>query len=255
MHTNSTAVGTLEFRTIQEPARTIPDISFYQAYVDHIDFDSRTAFCKDAFITGHQFELKYDYLLLAAGCETNTFNINGVDGSRDVFFLKQLSDARAIRNRLIECFERASSPAVDEKEKLRLLTFIVVGGGPTNVEFAAELFDFIQKDVSRWYPDLYHHANVKIVEASGHILGSFHDSIVSYVEKLFKTRKVEVMTGKEEAVVLQKHMLSKLLKAKQLVKSGVMRPCSSLERSCHLGCLCGVQEFGQCRSFDRCRIL
>jgi len=192
----STAVGTLEFRTIQEPARTIPDINFYQAYVDQLDFDSRTAFCKDAFIAGHQFELKYDYLILAAGCETNTFNIKGVEGSRDVFFLKQLSDARAIRNRLIECFERASSPAVSEKEKQRLLTFIVVGGGPTNVEFAAELFDFIQKDVSRWYPDLYQHANVKIVEASGHILGTFHDSIVSYVEKLFHTRKVDVMTGK-----------------------------------------------------------
>lgn len=48
------------------------------------------------------------------------------------FFLRQLADARAIRQRIIECFERASNPATDEKERKRLLHFVVVGGGPTS---------------------------------------------------------------------------------------------------------------------------
>ena len=50
-------------------------------------------------------------------------------------------------------------------------------------EFAAELYDFLQKDVVRWYPELYKHAKVKIVEASGHILGSFNESLVGYVSR------------------------------------------------------------------------
>ena len=68
-----------------------------------------------------------------------------------VYFLKQLDHARAIRNRLLECFERASVPQKSEAEMQRLLTFVVVGGGPTSVEFSAELYDFIRSDVSKWY--------------------------------------------------------------------------------------------------------
>lgn len=64
------------------------------------------------------------------------------------------SDARAIRSRIIECFERASYPDLPSATKARLLSFVVVGGGPTSVEFASELHDFLRKDVHRWYPDL-----------------------------------------------------------------------------------------------------
>lgn len=71
-----------------------------------------------------------------------------------VYFLKQLGDARDIRNRLLECFERASSPFISDKERCRLLSFVVVGGGPTSIEYAAELHDFLKTDVKRWYPDL-----------------------------------------------------------------------------------------------------
>lgn len=72
----------------------------------------------------------------------------------NVFFLKQLGDARSIRYRLLECFERASSPFITVAERSRLLSFVVVGGGPTSIEYAAELHDFLTTDVKRWYPDL-----------------------------------------------------------------------------------------------------
>lgn len=57
---------------------------------------------------------------------TNTFNIPGVD--KYCFMLKQLSDARNIRQRLLECFERASNPYIEKEERDRLLHFVVVGG-------------------------------------------------------------------------------------------------------------------------------
>mmetsp|Transcript_2344 Transcript_2344/g.3599 ORF Transcript_2344/g.3599 Transcript_2344/m.3599 type:complete len:298 (+) Transcript_2344:502-1395(+) len=95
---------------------------------------------------------------------------------------------------MIECFERASTPFIDQTERKRLLTFVVVGGGPTNVEFASELHDFLRKDVAKWYPDLHDHVRVVVIEASGHILGSFNESLVEYVEKLFASRNIEVFT-------------------------------------------------------------
>lgn len=63
------------------------------------------------------------------------------------------------------------------------------------MEFAGELHDFVKKDVVRWYPDLHSHVSVTLVEAGAHLLGTFHSSIVDYVEKTFKNRSVEVLTG------------------------------------------------------------
>jgi NADH dehydrogenase FAD-containing subunit len=98
----STTVGTLEFRAIQEPVRTIPKIHYFQADVQSVDFENGKILCQDAFKRDqHQFNLPYDALVVAAGSETNTFGIHGVENNEDVYFLKQLKDSRAIRNRLI----------------------------------------------------------------------------------------------------------------------------------------------------------
>lgn len=114
----STAVGTLEFRAIQEPVRTIPNIHYYQAFVESVNFDKGEVKCKDAFKEDqHVFNLPYDALVIATGSETNTFGVPGVEGNDNVFFLKQLQDSRSIRNRLIGkerthyiliCFKRFS---------------------------------------------------------------------------------------------------------------------------------------------------
>ena len=82
---------------------------------------------------------------MANGTHTNTFNTPGVEqGKNNVYFLKDLWDARQIRNRILECFERASYPSVTLEEKKRLLHFVIVGGGPINVEFAGELYSFLK---------------------------------------------------------------------------------------------------------------
>ena len=190
----STAVGTLEFRAIQEPIRTIPHIRYHQATAESVDIHSKTLVCMDVFHDKHEFKLNYDLLIMAPGSENNTFGVKGVNDNPHVFFLKQLQHSRAIRNRLIECFEIASSPGTNPEDIPKLLQFMVVGGGPTSIEFAAELYDFVKSDVSRWYPDLHKHVHVVVVEASGNILSSFSESLVKHVEKLFKSRNVELLT-------------------------------------------------------------
>ena len=54
-------------------------------------------------------------------------------------------DARKIRNRILSNFELAIQPGIDAEEKKRLLHMVIVGGGPTGVEFGAELYDFVEQ--------------------------------------------------------------------------------------------------------------
>lgn len=60
--------------------------------------------------------------------------------------------AQSIRRRIIECFELATQPHFTDEERKELLHFVVVGGGPTGVEFSAELYDFLQQDLYRFFP-------------------------------------------------------------------------------------------------------
>jgi len=194
----STAVGTLEFRCIQEPVRTIKDLGeYYQAKARQIDTNRKVVACEEIF-KGERFELPYDYLVLGVGCKTNTFNTPGVSEreGKEVFFLKHLYHARQIRSRVLECFERASSPVVSEEERRRLLSFVVVGGGPTSCEFTSELSDFLRHDVSRWaYPDLAPLVRVSVVEAGPNILGSFDQDLIDYYGAALEQRGVSVRTA------------------------------------------------------------
>ena len=150
----STAVGTLEFRAIQEPVRTIPGLQeYYQAKASSLDVEKRVVDCQDLY-SKQTFSLPFDYLVLACGSKTNTFNTPGVASNegQDVFFLKHLHHARSIRNRVIECFERASNPMLTLQQADALLSFVVVGGGPTSCEFATELKSLLDDDMPTWYP-------------------------------------------------------------------------------------------------------
>ena len=71
----STAVGTLEFRAIQEPVRTIDGLDkYYQAKATDIDIGGRSVKCEDLY-SGAKFEVPYDYLCVAGGMKSNTFHV------------------------------------------------------------------------------------------------------------------------------------------------------------------------------------
>ncbi|CAJ1949219.1 unnamed protein product [Cylindrotheca closterium] len=201
----STAVGTLEFRAIQEPVRTIKGLGeYYQAKAKALDTENQVVKCQDLF-KGHEFDVKYDYLCISAGNKTNTFNTPGISEreGKEVFFLKHLYHARKIRNRILECFERASNPKINPEERDRLLSFIVVGGGPTSCEFTTELYDFLQEDVAKWYPELVKHVKLTLVEAGPGLLGSFHKSLADYYLEKLRQKNIDVklsmaVTGVEE---------------------------------------------------------
>ena len=193
----STAVGTLEFRAVQEPVRTIAGLGgYHQAKAQSLDVAKRTVACQDVF-SGDTFDLSYDFLVVSAGCKTNTFGVPGVtqDKQEAVFFLKHLYHARRIRDRILECFERAASPVATEEERRDMLHFVVVGGGATSCEFATELAEFLEVDVRKRYPDLADLVSLSIVEAGPHILGGFDEHCWKYYTAHLEKHNVAVRTG------------------------------------------------------------
>jgi NADH dehydrogenase FAD-containing subunit len=139
----STAVGTLESRCIQEPIRAYlgPLGSYVQAKARSVDPEKKIVTVNS--FTNDVFDIHYDKLVIAVGVKTNTFGITSINEAQakhdSIYFLKQLEHARAIRANIIDSFEKASLPNVCIAEKKRLLSFLVVGGGPTSCEFTAEL--------------------------------------------------------------------------------------------------------------------
>ena len=145
---------------------------YVEAEVTFIDPERKRVRCQGAtplVLEGKEvFDVDYDYLVLAVGACVNTFNTPGV--TENCHFLKEVKDAERIRESVVDCFERASLPLATEEEKRRLLRFVVVGGGPTGVEFSAELHDLICHDLMKLYPGLAEMATVTLIQSGDHIL-------------------------------------------------------------------------------------
>lgn len=96
----------------------------------------------------------------------------GIPGVREhSCFLKEVGDAQAIRKRIMDCVETATFKDQPPEEVERLLHMVVVGGGPTGVEFAGELRDFFEQDLKKWVPEISDKFRVTLVEALPNVSG------------------------------------------------------------------------------------
>ncbi|TFK29454.1 FAD/NAD(P)-binding domain-containing protein [Coprinopsis marcescibilis] len=203
------AVGTLEFRCAIEPVRRYsPEITYYQAWCDEIDFKQKTLKCMPAtqpvaksttgiesqVETSAQFSIPYDKLVIAVGAYSQTFDVPGV--KEHAHFLKDARDARRIRSRILECFEQANQPFLSDIERRNLLNFCIVGGGPTGVEFSAELHDLLHTDIQRHYPrSLARLAKITLYDVAPNILGTFDQSLRKYTEKTLAREGLRILTS------------------------------------------------------------
>ncbi|KAL4540974.1 hypothetical protein Ndes2437B_g05374 [Nannochloris sp. 'desiccata'] len=133
---------------------------------------------------GINFFVDYDVLAIATGSQGSTFGIPGVE--EHAHFLRDASHADSIRNKLIYNWNSANIPGRSIADRDRLLHTVVVGGGPTGVEFAGELADFIRRDLQRIDPDRGRDVRITLIEAN-ELLGSFDARLREYaVGKLVK---------------------------------------------------------------------
>ncbi|OEL22002.1 External alternative NAD(P)H-ubiquinone oxidoreductase B3, mitochondrial [Dichanthelium oligosanthes] len=198
----SVTCGTVEARSIVEPVRNIVrkrngTFRFWEAECFKIDPTNKKVHCRSDVgtnIDGNgEFVVDYDYLIVGVGARPNTFNTPGV--TENCHFLKEVEDAQNIRKSVLKCFERASLPNLSEEERRKNLHFVVIGGGPTGVEFAAELHDFVNEDLAKLYPDVKKYVNISVIEAGGHILTMFDKRITQFAEEKFKRDGIDLKTN------------------------------------------------------------
>ena len=185
------SVGTLEFRCVSEPIRTLRSRNFryVKASASALDTAAQRVRCCDD--NGHESEIAYDTLIIATGAQGATFGVPGV--AEHAHQLRTLADARRIREHVLESLERASTES-DERERARLLHFVCVGGGPTAIEYASELSDLLRQDAASIFPELARHWRITVLEAGDEILGSFDRSLSQYARRLFGKRGISVRT-------------------------------------------------------------
>jgi len=196
----SVTVGTLEPRSIIQPTRYITRhkkraVQVYEAEARDVDPVKKTVTFQDlSDIRGEagSVTINYDYLVYAVGCENQTFGIKGV--KEHACFLKELSDADKIRQRLLDCIETAAFRDQDPAEIDRLMHMVVVGGGPTGVEYAGELHDFLIDDLRKWYPEIADRLRITLIEALPNVLPAFSKQLIQYTESTFKENKIDVLT-------------------------------------------------------------
>jgi NADH dehydrogenase len=194
----SATVGTLELKSLVEPIRRILHRvkgHFIMATAENIHFSDRLVEVaqKDANGQTVRFYVPYDKLVIAVGSVTNPHGVKGLD---NCYFLKDISDARLIRNKVIHNLEAACLPTTSDDERRRLLSFVISGGGPTGVEFAAELYDLLNEDLILHFPKLLRNEiSVHLIQSRGHILNTYDEAVSKYAEERFARDQVQVLTN------------------------------------------------------------
>ncbi len=149
-------------------------------------------------------ELTYDILVLAAGATHSYFGHD--DWEKFAPGLKTIADAAEIRRRIYLAFE-AAERETDAEERQALLTFVVVGGGPTGVELAgalAEIADHtLKNDFRHINPE---EARILIVEASPHVLAHYPEELCRRAADKIRSLGVEVHTDTKVTEISSEHV-------------------------------------------------
>src|SRR5262249_12266653 len=125
--------------------------------------------------------------------QTNFFGNQSVE--QNGFQLKSIESATSVRNHLLQIFEEASHEADAEKRK-DMLTFVVVGGGPTGVETSGALAELISHILTKDYPHMdLNEVRVLLLEAGPTVMPSYPDGLRKATNHLLENKHVEVLTN------------------------------------------------------------
>jgi len=182
------ATAGLEQEAIAYPLRAISrkwkNAEFLLAEIGSVDLENR-------FVLTRTGKIAYDYLIVAAGSRTNFFGMKSVE--QHSFDLKRLDQAEDLRNQILLMFEKASQET-DPKRRSALLTFVVVGGGPTGVEFSGALRELILYVLSKDHPNISpDETRTMLVEAADSLLTAMPSDLREYACNKLRGMGVEVL--------------------------------------------------------------
>ena len=171
-------------RPVRQLIRPLRNADFLLANVRGVDFQ------QSQLLTDHG-PLPYDYLVLASGSQSDYFGNASL--TQHAFGLKELDEGLAVRNRILMRFEEARWTQ-DRERRRTLLTFAVVGGGPTGVEMAGALAELTRLVLSKDYRDFdLDLVRVVLLEAAGSLLGTFAEPLREAARLSLEKKGVEVL--------------------------------------------------------------
>jgi NADH dehydrogenase len=198
------AAAELEAEDIAYPVRSIfwkhSNIDFTLAYARRIDL-------QNCIIITDGESISYDYLILATGSITYSFGLPGV--TENAYCLKTLEEAVALKNHIICCFEAAAREE-DEAKRKGLLTFVIVGGGATGVEYAGALAELIHGPLVKDYRRVdFQSVRIILLEAADGLVANMPQSVRAYTLEKLRKMGVDVrLVAKVREVTLNAVLLS-----------------------------------------------
>lgn len=137
--------------------------------------------------------MPYDYLILATGSGDSYFGHD--DWKSFAPSLKRIEDATEIRQRILLSFERAETEA-DADERRRLMTLVIVGGGPTGAELAGAIAELVRRALAKDFRNIDpRSARIFLVEAGPRLLPSFPDALSEDARKRLTQLGAEISLG------------------------------------------------------------
>jgi NADH dehydrogenase len=184
------ATAGLEPEEIAKPVRAIlrgqENVEFRMLDVRGVDFPARR-------LETATIAVAYDYLILATGAATNYFGMEGL--ARHALPLKGLPDAVRVRNHVLRCYEQALLEP-DAERRRGLLTFVVVGGGPTGVEMSGAFSELTRLVLVKDYPRLsLKDVRILLLEASDRLLTGFPPRLAEVAARTLWKKHVDVRYG------------------------------------------------------------
>jgi NADH dehydrogenase FAD-containing subunit len=148
---------------------------------------------REVLIEDNGRRIPYDYLVIAAGARHAYFGHDEWEAVAPG--LKKIDDATAIRHRILVAFEKAET-AADPEERRRLLSFVIVGGGPTGVEMAGAIAELAKKTLVKDFRTIDPaSARVVLVEGGPRLLTAFPESLSAKARRSLEKLGVEVLTN------------------------------------------------------------
>jgi NADH dehydrogenase len=187
----------LEPEAIAAPMRTVirklRNVRFAMEEVRSIHLDARE-------IETNARIINYDFLVIGLGSSPQFFGVRGA--AEHAFVLKNLDEAIALRNHILYRFECALRETEAERRRA-MLTFTIIGGGPTGVEFAGALAELIHGPFSRDYRDLdFGEVQILLLEGLPHLLGAMAEKLQAYSAKRLQQMGVTVrLNAKVEEIM------------------------------------------------------
>ena len=171
---------------------------FYATEIQKVDFIKKEVYFDNSKIT-------YDKLILALGSKAN---ITDIKGARQYALpLKTIRDAIAIRTKIVRSLEKASiTTNQDEIEKL--LTFAIIGGGPTGVELAGELAEFLSELLPYYKKINTLLVRVYLIQRGPKIIQQLlHDKCAIIVKKQLKKKNIHVLLNSEVTEIQENYII------------------------------------------------